>query len=70
MRNMKSQTLYVFLNALLQLSKSISFSWPIIKNAKPRSKYIGFVVFKSNLRDHHDQSMAYFWLKYNTFALK
>jgi len=70
MQSMMNQILFVFRKALLQFVKSISFSWPIEKNAKPQSSHDGFVVFKPKSRCDVCVQFASFWLKYNVSGLK
>ena len=69
MQNMKNQILFVFHKALLQFVKSINFSRPIEKNAKPLYLYWDFAVFKPKSRFTYRVKFASFWLKYNICGL-
>jgi hypothetical protein len=59
---MKNQILYVCHKALLQYVKGINFNWPILKNAKPKSLYNGFVVFKPKSRYVKNHNLHLFGL--------
>ncbi len=70
MQNTKNPTSFVFHKAPLQFIKGINFNWPISKNAKPKSSFIGFVIFKPKSRCDYMSQFASFWLKYNVSVLK
>jgi len=65
MQSTETLILFIFRKVLLQINKSINFSRPIIKNAKPQYQFKGFGVFKPRSRFAYTVEFASFWLRYS-----